>query len=96
MNETLQEIVELLSASGELRKPKTEGSKGLLVFNPRNLDIASIEQKASTIQGLRVINTPQQTFFNNKPVPPHVWVGPAAPGVTITDGVASLSDELGL
>ena len=96
MNEVLNEIVALLDKSGTIRKPKAEGAKGLLVFNPTNLDFASIEQLAAKVEGLSAINTPQQTFHNNKPVPPHVWVGPARPGVTITDGVSALANELGL
>ena len=95
MNEVLNEIVALLDKSGTIRKPKAEGAKGLLVFNPTNLDFASIEQLAAKVEGLSAINTPQQTFHNNT-VPPHVWVGPARPGVTITDGVSALASELGL
>ena len=96
MTDLLKQIVELMTNSGTLRKAKSEGSKGLLVFNPVNLDFASIERIASQIPGLGAVNTPHITQYNNKSVPPHVWVGPEKIGPTISEGVSSLADELGM
>ena len=96
MNDILNEIVELMSKAGVVRKPKTEGAKGLLVFKPSNLDFARIQHLAEQVEGLQAINTTEVTFHNNKQVPPHVWVGPARPGVTITDGVSALASDLGI
>ena len=96
MNDVLNEIVELLTKAGKVRKPKSEGAKGLLVFNPINLDYARIELLASQVEGLECVNTTETTFFNNKPVPPHIWIGPGKAGVSIDEGVSALASDLGM
>jgi hypothetical protein len=96
MNATIDKIVALLDKAGSIRYPKAEGAKGLLVFNPVNLDIVELEKLASTVPGLSVVNTATPSFYENRQVPPHVWVGPAKDAVSVADGGQRLVDELGL
>ena len=96
MNATIDKIVALLGKAGSIRYPKAEGAKGLLVFNPVNLDIVALESAVATVPGLSVVNTAMPSFYENRQIPPHVWVGPAKDAISVAVGSARLVDELGL
>ena len=93
MNEKLTELITHLQSCGKIRAPKKEGGLGLLVFNPANLDIAKVEHLCNDI-GMQFKYNATPTIYNNKPVEPNIWVGPASPGMTTDEAVSSLVSQL--
>tara|TARA_R100000152_G_C6581643_1_gene45287 strand:+ start:218 stop:499 length:282 start_codon:yes stop_codon:yes gene_type:complete len=91
--DSVKQLIAHLQSCGTIRKPKKEGGLGLLVFNPRNLDIALVERLCDEA-GLMVRNNATPTMFDNKIVEPHIWVGPPSAGVTTDEAVDALISQL--
>jgi len=82
-------IESLVARAAELRAVRARNGNGFIIFDDNPVvrqEIASLAKDA----GLAVVESPTQTFYNGRPVGPHIWVGKAVSNITPEDLLASL------
>jgi len=100
LSNAVNALTKYLSTLGTLRYPKKQGSKGLFVYNPSNLDTAKITALASAIGWTAIHKETESKYFDPvaqemKTIPPSVLVCPAKPGVTTEEANDYINNLLG-
>ena len=70
----LGNLITFLGKLGKISKPKKANAKGVIVYNPTAFVLSELTALAEKA-GFSVINTPNQSSYDNRIIPPHVYVG---------------------